>query len=133
MMEKQYGAIPFVRDKEGLRVVLITSASGYWIFPKGCFEEKLGKSGTAELEAWEEAGVKGKICKNNTYRTKVFIKSGERVHLTLYALEVKTVAESWKEDGRRRRKVVSLKEAEKLIDSNELRACLELFERDYMV
>ncbi|VGO23048.1 NUDIX hydrolase [Pontiella sulfatireligans] len=131
-MMKQYGAIPYVREDDGIKVVLITSASGYWIFPKGRFEEDLGKQGTAEEEAYEEAGVKGKIRKNNTYRTKVVIKSGERVHLTLYALEVKTVLNKWPEAGRRKRKIVSLAKAEELMDSDALKGCLRHFFRDML-
>ena len=87
-MLRQYGAIPYLRDKGKLKVVLIASASGYWIFPKGQYEKPLGKRGTAELKAREEAGVKGRIRRDNAYRAKVYIKSGDRVELTLYAMKV---------------------------------------------
>ena len=130
-MLKQYGAIPYLKEEGELKVVMITSANGYWIFPKGRHEEKLGKHGTAEQEALEEAGVKGKIRGDNAYRAKVFIKSGERVSLTLYALEVKVIQTEWEEDGRRKREVVSLAEAEKRITSPELLACLRKFARDF--
>jgi len=132
-MQKQYGVIPFVRGEKGIKVVLITSANGYWIFPKGQYEKDLGKSGTAELEAYEEAGVKGVLLKKNTYRTKVYIKSGEQVHLTLYALEVRTLSKKWKEDFRRERKVLSIAKARKLITSDRLMDCLEKFERDFVL
>jgi 8-oxo-dGTP pyrophosphatase MutT (NUDIX family) len=132
-MTKQYGAIPFVRQDDEIKVVLVQSARGYWIFPKGQYEDHLGKRGTAELEAFEEAGVKGTLHKKKAYHTKVFIKSGERVHLTLYALEVKKMCEKWPEQGRRMRKVVSLKTAEQLISSEGLLACLQHFERDFPV
>ncbi len=131
-MLKQYGAIPFVHEDGELKVVLVTSASGYWIFPKGWHEEDLGKQGTAELEAYEEAGVKGKIFNKNVYRTKVVIKSGERVHLTLYALEVKKLLNEWPEEDRRKRKVVPVAEAIKIISSDSLRSCLQHFERDFL-
>ena len=129
-MQKQYGAIPFVRGDDGIEVVMVTSASGYWIFPKGRFEKECGKGGTAELEALEEAGVEGKLFKKNSYSVKVYIKSGERVHLTLYPLEVKTIYKQWKEDDRRKRRVLSVAKARKLISSDELMECLEKFERD---
>lgn len=130
-MQKQYGAIPFMHGDNGIEVVMITSASGYWIFPKGRYEDDLGKGGTAELEAYEEAGVKGKLFKKNSYHTKVYIKSGEQVHLTLYALEVKSIYEEWKEDERRKRKILPIAKARKLISSDELMECLEKFERDF--
>ncbi len=130
-MLKQYGVIPYLTDEDGLKVVMITSANGYWIFPKGRYEAKLGKRGTAEQEALEEAGVKGKIRGDNAYRAKVVIKSGERVNLTLYALKVKVIKPEWEEDDRRKREVVSLCEAEKRITSPELLACLRKFARDF--
>lgn len=132
-MQKQYGAIPFVRGEKGIEVVMITSANGYWIFPKGQFEKEHGKRGTAELEAYEEAGVKGAVLKKNAYRTMVYIKSGEQVGLTLYALEVHTLSKKWKEDYRRERKVLSIAKAKKLITSDGLMDCLEKFERDFVL
>lgn len=131
-MQKQYGAIPFVRGEKGIDVVLITSANGYWIFPKGQYEKDLGKSGTAEQEAYEEAGIKGLLLKKNVYRAKVYIKSGELVDLTLYALEVRTLSKKWKEDYRRERRVISIAKAKKLITSDQLINCLEKFERDFV-
>ncbi|VGO12957.1 hypothetical protein PDESU_01511 [Pontiella desulfatans] len=131
-MQKQYGAIPFVHEDGELKVVLVTSASGYWIFPKGRYEKDRGKLGTAELEAYEEAGVKGKLLKKKAYRTKVVIRSGERVHLTLYALEVRTIHEKWLESDRRKRVIVSVQKAGKLIDSDALKDCLRRFQRDFL-
>ena len=132
-MQRQYGVIPFVRGEKGIEVVMITSANGYWIFPKGQYEKDLGKSGTAELEADEEAGIKGLLLKKNVYRTKVYIKSGERVNLTLYALEVRTLSKKWKEDYRRERRVLSIAKAKKMITSDKLMECLEKFERDFVL
>ncbi len=130
-MNKQYGTIPFVREDGKIKVIMITSASGYWIFPKGQYEKDEGKSGTAAMESLEEAGVEGRILKNNAYRTKVFIKSGEEVHLTLYAMEVKKIHAKWEEDHRRERKILTFKEARKRITSDSLLKCLEKFERDF--
>lgn len=131
-MMKQYGTIPFVREDDGIKVVLITSASGYWIFPKGQCERELGRQGTAEMETFEEAGVKGTLFAHHYYRTKVYIKSGERVRLTLYPLKVETVFDEWEEDFRRERRIVSIPEAKTLMDSKELIACLDRFERDFL-
>ena len=131
-MQKQYGAIPFLYEDGILKVVMITSANGYWIFPKGQYEDHLGKAGTAALEALEEAGVEGRISKKSSYRTKVLIKSGELVRLTLYPLEVRTICETWLEDYRRERKLVSIQKAMKLMDSDALKGCLRNFSRDFL-
>ena len=77
--------------------------------------------------------MKGKLHRKCSYRTKVVIKSGDRVKLTLYALEVKTIHDEWPEDRRRKRTIVTVEDAEKLIDSDALCSCLRRFERDFLV
>lgn len=129
---KQYGAIPFVREDGTVKVVLITSANGYWIFPKGNFEEKHGKIGTARLEAFEEAGVKGRIDSGRVYRANVAIGSGKRARLILFPLEVSKLLKKWPEDFRRERRIVTLPDADRLIMSDGLKKCLTGFARDYL-
>ena len=128
---RQYGAIPYMREDGKLKVVLVTSAAGFWIFPKGNFEDEHGKCGTAQLEAYEEAGVKGKVDPKRPYRTSVLISGGRRARLVLYPLEVSKLYKEWPEDSRRERKVVSLKDAGRLIDSEGLTKCLDRFARDF--
>ncbi len=131
-MIKQYGVIPFVRENGTIKVVLVTSASGCWIFPKGNFEEKHGKVGTAQMEALEEAGVEGRIDPQHVYRASVTIGGGRRARLVLYPLEVGQILEEWPESFRRERKVVNLTDADQLITSNELKKCLGSFARDHL-
>ena len=128
---KQYGAIPYIHDEGELKVILITSANGFWIFPKGNFEEEHGKSGTARLEAYEEAGVKGHIDTDRPYRANVSIGGGRRARLVLYPLEVRKLYEEWPEADRRERRIVNLADADELIDSEELKKCLGTFARDF--
>lgn len=65
--EKQYAALCYRRhggDPGGIQVLLITSRdTGRWIIPKGWPEKKLNSYEVARLEAWEEAGVKGRVHK----------------------------------------------------------------------
>lgn len=132
-MIKQYGAIPFLREDGKIKVVLITSASGYWIFPKGNFEQKHGTCGTAQLEAYEEAGVKGVIFPHQVYRANIIIRSGKKVRLMLFPLEVNEVFEKWPEDFRRQRRIVDFTDADQLISSDALKRCLGSFARDMLV
>lgn len=131
-MTKQFGAIPFVREDGETKVVLVTSAGGLWIFPKGRHEKELGKLATARAEALEEAGVEGRLFKQNSFKSKVMVKSGEKVRLTLYPMEVQTIHAEWQEDDRRKRVFATIEEAEKLISSKGLKACLEKFRRDFL-
>jgi|GEM_PF-1532007 len=41
--------------------LLVNTTSGKWTFPKGRLEPTLTGSQTAALEAWEEAGAKGRV------------------------------------------------------------------------
>lgn len=131
-MIKQYGAIPYLIKDGELHVVLVTSASDYWIFPKGNLEEDLGKCATARLEALEEAGVKGTIHPKNAYRATVMISGGKKARLLLYPLEVETIHEEWSEGNRRKRAVVNVADACKLIESDELKKCLWHFASDFL-
>jgi 8-oxo-dGTP pyrophosphatase MutT (NUDIX family) len=120
-----------MREDGRLKVVLVTSAAGFWIFPKGNFEDEHGKCGTAELEAYEEAGVKGKVDPKRRYRTNVIISGGRRARLVLYPLEISKLCKEWPEAFRRERRIVSLKDAGRLLGSDGLRKCLNRFARDF--
>ena len=132
-MNRQFGTIPFVCDKRGIRIVLVTSANGYWIFPKGRYEKELGKHGTARLESYEEAGVKGRLYRKHKYRARVTVKSGKKARLVLYPLEVSRIYDEWPEDDRRKRRILPLADARKRIRSKALLACLQHFERDFLL
>lgn len=41
--------------------LLVNTSSGKWTFPKGRLEPRMSGSETAALEAWEEAGAKGRV------------------------------------------------------------------------
>src|SRR4051794_41830716 len=62
MKSKQYAALPFRRNQNRLEVLLITTRNqGRWSVPKGWPIERTTPHGTAAIEAFEEAGVLGKI------------------------------------------------------------------------
>lgn len=130
-MIKQYGAIPFIHEGGEIKVVLVTSANGNWIFPKGNLEKKLGTCATAKLEAFEEAGVKGVLHAHHIYRANVIIRGGKKTRLMLYPLEIEEVFEEWPEEYRRQREIVNLSDAGKLIESEALLRCLQHFARDF--
>jgi len=62
----QIGALPFRFDDEGgLRVLLITSReSRRWVIPKGWPVRGLKPHRAAEREAYEEAGLEGRVGKS---------------------------------------------------------------------
>ena len=69
-MYNQSGVVPFKRSKDGLQVLLITSRSGKrWVIPKGIVESEFSPQESAQKEAYEEAGITGKII--NETRAKI--------------------------------------------------------------
>ncbi|MFQ3264292.1 MAG: ADP-ribose pyrophosphatase YjhB (NUDIX family) [Colwellia sp.] len=115
MTEKQYGVLPFIKEKNKQKVVLISSCeSKKWIVPKGHKINKLTKRATALQEAFEEAGIKGYIKRK---KPLIFeIKShGKTVTLVLYFMKVKELLLLWPENKKRKRKIVKLTKAKEMV------------------
>lgn len=112
---RQYGAILFRRTPEGPEFLLITSRrTKRWIFPKG--EPMVLKSGPAcaAQEAYEEAGVEGRVGPEpvGCYQTvKERYDPPLRIDVEMFPLEVETVHEDWPERGTRQRCWASRTEA----------------------
>lgn len=58
---EQVAAICFRIDRQGIRFLLVRTGGGRWTFPKGSIESGLTHAQAAALEAFEEAGVHGRI------------------------------------------------------------------------
>jgi 8-oxo-dGTP pyrophosphatase MutT (NUDIX family) len=68
MLRRCSGAVPYRFKAGAVEVLLVKSSSGdRWVFPKGGVEPGLNARTNAVKEAWEEAGVVGKI--NNWLQT----------------------------------------------------------------
>ena len=110
---KQYGAIPFRLRKGKLEVLLITSRrSKRWIFPKGW--PNGSPRNTAKAEAYEEAGVKGKVGRRALGAVKYRKKLGRRkvkCHLKIFPLAVRRRTKSWPERRQRESRWFGLKDA----------------------
>jgi 8-oxo-dGTP pyrophosphatase MutT (NUDIX family) len=58
---EQVAAVCYRVNGQGIEFLLVQTRSGRWTFPKGCVEPGLTHAQTAALEAFEEAGVHGRI------------------------------------------------------------------------
>lgn len=120
MAKYQIGVLA-VTDRGKQRIVLVTTRSGSdWIFPKGRKEKGRSDWRVALEEAYEEAGVVGKI--TSQYR-EYKVRSGDASILRLYRMRVRKVLKSWPENHERDRRLVSKSKAEKLLPKR-LRTCL---------
>ncbi|NTV02860.1 MAG: NUDIX hydrolase [Chlorobiaceae bacterium] len=119
----QSGVLPMTGDG----VMLITARrSGKWIIPKGHIEKGMTPAESAAKEAWEEAGVSGRVGAEpiGTYRYR---RSRGLYSVEIYPLEVMEIHEDWLERQFRRRMVVSPSEAVALLSNDELRAVVAGF------
>jgi len=99
------------------KVVLISSTTGRWIIPKGQTEKKHHKRAVALMEAWEEAGIMGKV----TGKSRSFIiDRGGKAKWVIFPVKVKALEDDWPERKLRKRCMVSPKEAVKRIDNADL-------------
>ena len=119
----KWGVIPYRFLKGGgLEVLLITTKSKKWGLPKGNMIRKLGPARTALVEAFEEAGIAGKVNKDTIQCMH------KNTCLYLYPMLVTKVYSSWPEESKRSRKWVKLSEATKIIGRKELRKTLKRFD-----
>jgi 8-oxo-dGTP pyrophosphatase MutT (NUDIX family) len=103
------------------RVCLITTSSGKrWIVPKGHREAGHSARKTAKLEAWEEAGIAGKL-EDKRLGEFVYEKAGNKFRVKVFALQVTKVADRWPERKKRKRRWLAYREAKRRIEHPELR------------
>ncbi len=132
----QYAAICYRKHPElgTIEMLLVTSReSGRWIVPKGWPIKAKKPYEVAATEAFEEAGVRGKIKKKPfgyfTYLKQV--DDGSRVPCILqgHLLEVEKISEFFKEKGERISEWVSFTEAARRVREPELKSLILAAER----
>lgn len=129
----QYAALCYRVDKNRTQVLLITSrGTRRWILPKGWPMTDKSPAEAAAQEAWEEAGVAGKLIDRNLgfYTYDKLMESGKIVPCIamVYPIAVKNLADDYPEMDERRRKWFSPKKAATLVHEPELARLLLNFD-----
>ncbi len=122
----QSGVIPFRHEADGVKVLLITSMRRQrWIIPKGRIEQDKTATESAQMEAYEEAGIRGKIYSEAVgyYHRE---KWGSVCKIQVFLLEVEEVLDEWPEASFRERAWVSIDEAVQFVEEESLRKILRL-------
>lgn len=137
-VRSQFGALVYRFKDDKLQVLLITSRrTGRWIIPKGW--PMLGKrpAESAAQEAWEEAGVKGKVSDQclglySYYKTNTPFGTLPCL-VNVYPVHARKLANKFPEVGQRRRKWFSAKKAAKLVREPELAKLIKSFDPETLV
>ncbi len=128
--KKQIAALPIRETEQGkLEILLVTSRrTGRWLAPKGWTMPGKKPWRAAEIEALEEAGVKGKMVREKLGNYKYIKRAGENKRIpckvAVYALRVDKIKKNWPERHQRRRKWFSVKKAAHMVLEPELRMIL---------
>jgi 8-oxo-dGTP pyrophosphatase MutT (NUDIX family) len=121
---QQAAAIPIRRRGSELQVCLIRKRlSGTWGIPKGTVDSGQTHETTALKEAWEEAGVRGRLV-GDPLGTYNYEKYGRHLTVMVYVMEVLEHHRDWEEAGIRERKWASLEEAGTLLVEHPAHAFL---------
>jgi 8-oxo-dGTP pyrophosphatase MutT (NUDIX family) len=114
-LPQQAAAIPIRRRGNDLQVCLIKKRlSGSWGIPKGTVDSGETHESTALNEAWEEAGIRGRLV-GDALGTYKYEKFGRPLTVMVFAMEVLEHHRDWIEAGIRERKWVSRDEAEAML------------------
>jgi phosphohistidine phosphatase len=116
---RQSGVIPYRKRKGKLELLMVTSTGKKrWVIPKGVKEPHLSPRKSAMKEAWEEAGIRGKVYRPaiGAYRYR---KWGGTCTVKVFAMEVSKVVRNW-EESFRDREWFSHREAMRRIEGKDL-------------
>lgn len=134
--EVQCGALCYRRNPVGgeIEILLVTSRETQrWIIPKGWPVKGKTLHRSAEIEAWEEAGVRGHVRKK-PFGHFTYIKASQGAHpkaclVTVFLLEVQGLDAAFREKGQRRIEWMSCVEASRRVRETELKGLILQAER----
>ncbi len=128
----QIGAICYRITDTNVKILLITSKrSKRWIIPKGWKVNKMSNRKSAALEAWEEAGVQGRVSGRSigTYYYRKGLNKNDFLTcaVRVFSLEVKVSKKKFPERGERKLKWVNSDVAIDCVSEPELKAIIKKF------
>jgi 8-oxo-dGTP pyrophosphatase MutT (NUDIX family) len=97
--------------------------SSAWGIPKGMIDPGETAAEAALKEAWEEAGIKGRLL-GNIVGTYKYEKLGARFSVDVFVMAVSAQEDVWPEATIRKRRWVTIAEAASLLDGHAVRAIL---------
>ena len=124
-MPQQAAAIAVRRNGEALEVCLIRKKqSEHWGIPKGIVDPGDTHEQTALNEAWEEAGLKGRLL-GDAIGTYEYEKWNRSFVVAVYAMEVLEQHDDWQEVRVRECRWTSFGEAASLLEDHPVQPLLD--------
>lgn len=131
---QQYAALCYrIKKKQSEAEILVLTSrdTGRWVIPKGWPMEGKQAHTVAAQEAFEEAGVKGKVDKEilGFYEYQKKLSNGMNVlcRVQVHALEVEDLVKDFPEKKCRKVEWVSVEEAANRVNEPELKALIRSF------
>jgi 8-oxo-dGTP pyrophosphatase MutT (NUDIX family) len=123
----QYGALPYrLKDDASVEVLLVTSReTKRWIIPKGWPVKRLNPAKAAAREAYEEAGVRGRVSAR-PIGLYIYEKRFDDLNVCVpcevkvFPLEVKRQLEDWPESKERVARWFTADQAARLVNDKDL-------------
>jgi len=120
---RQAAAVP-LRRRDGIVEVLLIRRRDRervrWMIPKGLVDPGLDEPQAAAVEAWEEAGVRGRVLVPAVGSFE-YEKFASMCRVTTFAMEVAEVIETWPEARQRTRGWFAAEEAVTLVHRDAVR------------
>jgi ADP-ribose pyrophosphatase YjhB (NUDIX family) len=130
-LQHKIGAIPFAIKNDRIAILFVTSQRrGRWILPKGNLKAGESHKKGCKREAFEEAGVKGKILKHFPMTMligKLIDNNMDKVAVTYYPLLVTEQCEDWPEASSRQRHWSLLEDAFRVTDREDYLSVIRQF------
>ena len=124
-ISEQAAAIAVRRNGQGLEVCLIRKkTSKQWGIPKGIVDPGDTHEQTALNEAWEEAGLKGRLL-GDAIGTYEYEKWYTTFMVAVYVMEVLEQHDEWQEAPDRERRWTSIGEAASLLMDHPVQPLLD--------
>jgi 8-oxo-dGTP pyrophosphatase MutT (NUDIX family) len=120
--KKHQVAVLVVSSRRAGQILLVTSRnSKSWSLAKGNIDRALGPVETARKEAFEEAGVRGRMLTKPIGTYAHYNSAGGKFRVKVFKMHVREQLSTWPERKERRRRWVSVRQALKLITNPSLR------------
>ena len=130
-MSHRVGVIPFIVEAGDVKLLMVTSLTrGRWVFPKGMLKKGEGKLKGCRREAFEEAGIKGKILSDLPITAVIKSKDkskSDMMVVTYYPIYVTKQTKEWPEKKLRKRQWVPLDEIDQHLKKGDLLKVVRTF------